>query len=179
MDRDYQRQRVYDAETSVARQLDAANRGVTRVEVAGSVLNLQPDLRYGSIDAAGVRAASVQHQPWFAARFPRAAAHPATVRHRRGDRRAHYEAGVIALHDASHTTGWQMRDLTLCHELAHHTHLHDAPAGPSHGPVWAGHHLTLVRHVISDEAALLLTVAFANHHVDVTALPDPQGASDG
>lgn len=171
MDRDTQKHLVYDAEKLVAKQLDAAARGVTTARVAGSTLTVPLDIRFGSLDAVNAYLESVQRTDWFAAAFPRAAAHPADARQRRGNRKAHYEWGTIAVHEPDNEVGWAMRGLVVNHELAHHTRTLDGPAGgAAHDEHFVAHMLRITRETLGPEAELLLMVTYANSGVAMTPL---------
>lgn len=164
--RDTQRQRLYDAEEQVCRQLDFASAGARTVTVAGSTVVPPLEVRFGSLDAAQTYVEAVRTSPAFAAIYARAARVPVRVRSRRGDRAATYEApATIALHEPKHGTAWALRELVVLHELAHHGQHHDhAPAAP-HGPGFAAGLLQLVTGVLGPEIGLLLTAAFAEHGV--------------
>lgn len=168
--RDVQRQRVYDAEHQVRRQLELAAAGARTVTVAASTIVLPLEVRFGSLDAAQRYTDGVRTGDDFRRRFPLAAAAPLRLRRRRGDRAAHYEApGTIALHEPTHGSGWSLRELVLLHEIAHHAIHHDLAAGPDHGPGYAGVFVGLVTQTMGPETGLLLTTAFAEHGVTMTA----------
>jgi putative metallohydrolase (TIGR04338 family) len=70
--------------------------------------------------------------------------------------RAHYERpGTIAVPPAGR---WAMRELVLCHELAHHLTFHSAGGGhdPGHGRAFVDTYVSLVGLVIGAEVGLLL-----------------------
>lgn len=169
--RDVQRQRLYDAEEQVCRQLEYAAAGARLIEVAGSTLSLPLEVRFGSLQAAQDHADAVRTSAAFAGRFPTAARMPLRVRRRAGDRAAHYEApDTIALHEPPTGSGWALRQLVVLHEVVHHGQHHDLPAGPLHGPLFAGALVEVVGDVVGPEVALLLTAAFADHGVAVTPM---------
>lgn len=166
--RDAQRQRVYDAEEQVCRQLEYAAAGARVVEVAGSRVVPALELRFGSLAAVESYLEATRTAPSFAGIFPRAAEVPIRVRARRGGRAATYEApGTIALHVPATGQAWALRELVVLHELAHHGHHHDGPPGPFHGPGFTEGLLRLVSAVAGPEIGLLLTAAYAEHGVDV------------
>lgn len=172
--RDSQRQRVYDAEHQVRRQLELAAAGARTITVAASTLVLPLEVRFGTLDAAQRYTDAVVATDAFVRRFPRAAGVPLRLRARRGDRHAHYEApDTIAVHDAVAGSGWALRELVLLHEIAHHAATHDLPAGPAHGPAYTGAVVRLVTDAMGPEVGLLLTTAFAEHGVATT--PPPEG----
>ena len=168
--RDAQRQRLYDAEAQVCRQLAFAARGARTVEVAGSTLTLPLEVRFGTLEAAQEYVDAVRRSEAFAALFPRAARVPLRVRRRAGGRAAHYEPpDVIALHEPAHGAAWALRELVVLHEVTHHGAQHDGLPGPPHGPAFAAALVELVGVVVGPEVGLLLTTAFAEHGVDCTA----------
>ncbi len=167
--RDTQRQRLYDAESQVRRQLELAAAGARTVTVAASTLVLPLEVRFGSLDAVRRYVEGVRSSLPFAQRFPRAAATPVRVRARRGNQHAHYEApDTIALHAPEHGAAWSLRELVVLHEVAHHAAQHDLPPEPAHGPAFAGAFVRIVTAALGPETGLLLTTAFADHGVAVT-----------
>lgn len=166
-----QRQRLYDAEHQVRRQLEFAAAGARTVTVAASTLVLPLEVRFGSLQAAQGYLDAVRGTGAFTQCFPRAAAAPLRLRPRRGDRSAHYEApGTIALHEPERGTGWSLRELVVLHELAHHAAHHDLPAEAPHGRHYAGAFARIVADTMGPETGLLLTAAFADHDVAVSAI---------
>jgi putative metallohydrolase (TIGR04338 family) len=167
--RDVQRQRLYDAEDQVCRQLRFAAAGARLVEAAGSTVVLPLEVRFGSLASAQRYLDMVRGSDAFAGVFPNAARVPVRLRPRGGDRHAHYEPpGTIALHEPARGNGWSLRELVVLHELVHHGQHHDLPPGPAHGPAYAGALLRLVAEVMGPEVGLLLTAAFADHGVAFT-----------
>jgi putative metallohydrolase (TIGR04338 family) len=170
--RDGQRQRLYDAEDLVRRQLELAAAGARAVVVAHSTLTLPLEVRFGSLEAVQRYADAVVATAAFGQRFPAAAAAPLRVRAGRGNRHAFYEApGTIVLHDASTRSAWSLREVVVLHELAHHVAHHDLAPEPAHGGGYAGVLMRLVTDVMGAEVGLLLTAAFADH--DVAWVPVP------
>ena len=169
--RDVQRQRVYDAEQQVRRQLELAAAGARTVTVASSTVVLPLEVRFGSLEAVQRYCDGVTGSDGFRRRFPRAAATPLRVRPRRGDRSAHYDApGVIALHKPPNGPAWSLRETVVLHEIAHHAAHHDLEDEAAHGPGYAGTFLRLVTDSLGPETGLLLTAAFAEHGVAVHPL---------
>lgn len=170
--RDVQRQRVYDAEAQVCRQLDFAAAGARQVEVAGSRLTLPLERRFATRASAADYVDAVRRSAPFAALFPRAARVPLRVRQRAGGRAAHYEApDTIALHEPDTGGAWSLRELVVLHEVAHHGQHHDLPPEPAHGPGFAGGLVALVAAVVGPEVGLALRVAYAEHTVEVAGAP--------
>lgn len=164
--RDVQRQRLYDAEEQVCRQLEYAAAGARLVEVAGSTVTLPLEVRFGSLQAVQDHVDAIRASEAFAGRFPTAARTPLRVRRRAGDRAAHYEApGTIALHEPVMGSAWALRQLVVLHEVVHHGQHHDLPATALHGPEFAGALAELIGEVIGLEVALLVTAAFVDHGV--------------
>ena len=170
--RDAQRQRLYDAEQQVRRQLEFAAAGARTITIASSTVVLPLEVKFGSLDAVQRYVDGVVATDAFSSRFPVAARTPLCVRLRRGDRHAHYEApGTIALHEPERGTGWSLRELVVLHEVAHHAAAHDLPVEAAHGPHYAGAFCTIVTHALGPEAGLLLTSAFADQGVNFTPVP--------
>lgn len=166
--RDTQRQRVYDAEHQVRRQLELAAAGARTVTVAASTVVLPTEVRFGSLDAVQRYADAVLSTDVFRSRFPMAAAAPLRVRRRQGATAAHYDApGTIALHDPQRGTAWSLREIVVLHEIAHHAAHHDLPPGPTHGPGYAGAFVRIVSDAMGPETGLLVTTAYAEHGVAV------------
>ena len=163
-----QRQRVYDAEHQVRRQLELAAAGARTITVAASTLVLPLEVRFGTLDAAQRFTDGVLGTDAFSRAFPRAADVPLRLRRRRGDRHAHYEApGTIAVPAAAGGSSWGLRELVVLHEIAHHAAHHDLAPAPAHGPGYAGAVVRLVTDIMGPEVGLLLTTAFADHGVAV------------
>jgi putative metallohydrolase (TIGR04338 family) len=168
--RDVQRQRVYDAEEQVCRQLEYAAAGARTLSVAGSTVTLPLEVRFGSLTAVQRYVDAVRSSEAFAALFPQAAGAPLRVRARRGGRHAHYEPpGTIALHEPEHGTAWALRELVVLHEIVHHGQRHDLPGGAAHGPAFAGALAHLAGRIIGPEVGLLLSIAYAEHGVRTSA----------
>jgi putative metallohydrolase (TIGR04338 family) len=151
--RDSRRGRVYSAEQQVARLLDRATGAASTVDFFGSTLTLPVERRFADL-------ASVQR--WVDAvlaldevRTRWGDVPGCGVRCRRGASRAHYEPpGTIAVPPA----GWAMRELMLCHELAHHLTFHASGGAenPGHGRLFVDAYVSLTGVVIGPEVALLL-----------------------
>ncbi len=152
---DVRRTRVYAAEEQVARLLDRASAGSSTVDFFGSTLTLPTERRFA--DPASVQrwVELVLGLDGVRARWP--GTPTCRVRTRRGESRAHYQPPEeIAVPTRSR---WALRELVLCHELAHHLTWHDAavPAdAPGHGGPFLDAYPALVEMVIGPEVALLL-----------------------
>lgn len=159
-DRDFQRQRVYDAENVLRRLYDTADQiGNPVITVGGITLTLPPEARFASIESVQVYLDRVLALPALA-HYPRAAV-PVTVRERRSDAKAHYElrGAVIAV---PNTLGsWAMRETVVLHELAHHL-----AYGDQHREHFAATYLTLLGAVMGPEVELALRVIYGDHQVN-------------
>lgn len=152
---DSRRSRVYAVEDQIARTLDRAAAGAPTVEFFGSTLTLPTERRFA--DLASIRRwvdAVLELDP-VTRRWPGTPS--CAVRARKGSARAHYQPPAeIAVPVASR---WALRELVLCHELAHHLTWHDptVQAGvAAHGAEFADAFVELVEVVIGPEVALLL-----------------------
>lgn len=168
--RDSQRQRLYDAENAVRRQLDFVAAGATKVVVANSTITVPQEVKFGSLEAAQTYVDFVRSTDWFREAFPVAARKPVIVRLRKADSMAHYEVregkGRIALHEPEHGTGWAWREIVLLHELTHHVvkwWVYQDCA--SHGPEYAGALLYCLQNAMGPEVGLLLMAAYDDHGV--------------
>lgn len=88
---------------------------------------------------------------------------PPKVRPRRGNRKATYKLGVIAV--PPHEPGdfsWAMREIVVLHELAHHL-----TNGHGHDEVFCGKMVWLLNKCIAPEAGLLFTAALDERGVKV------------
>ena len=175
--RDAQRQRLYDAEQQVRRQLEFAAAGARTLTVAASTVVLPLEVWFGSLEAAQRYTDAVRATAAFAQRFQVAARTPLRLRSRRGGNHAHYEApGTIALHEPPYGSGWSLRELVVLHEVAHHATHHDLDPQPPHGPAYAGAMVHVVTGAMGPEVGLLLTSAFAEHGVEMALPPAPEGS---
>lgn len=154
-DRDSRRSRVYAAETQVAGALDRAAAGSSLVDFFGSSLTLPPERRFGDVASVQRWVDAVLALDQVRDRWP--ATPVCRVRPRRGASRAHYQApGEIAVPVDDR---WALREIVMCHELAHHLVFHDAdvPIGvAAHGREFVDTFVALVAIVIGGEVALLL-----------------------
>ena len=157
--RDFQRQKLYDAENVLRRFYDVADRIGNRViTVGGITLTLPPEARFASIESIQAYVDRVRALPALA-HYPRAAI-PVTVRSRASDAKAHYEnaRAVIAIPD--NLGSWAMREIIVLHELAHHL-----AWGDQHGPRFAAALLDLLDAVLGPEPALALRILYDDHQV--------------
>lgn len=163
MTRDERRSRVYDAERLVHRMFERAGSART-VQIAAAELTLPPEGRFSSVESVQRYVDRVLGLPSVREGFPRAA-RSVTVRHRRGDRAAHYERenAVIAVPDATDGS-WALRELVVLHEIAHH--LDERPPGSApHGSSVVDTLIDLVGLVLGPETALIYRVVFGDSGV--------------
>lgn len=152
--RDYQRQKVYDAEQAVRRTLDLLAQGDGTMHMYGSTIVVPQEVKFGTLDAVQQYVDNVQATKWYRARRPQAP--KVRVQRRRGNSFAHYEVSTIYINDTLYRRRqWAMRELVVLHELAHHT----AWTEP-HGPEFAAEFLWLVEHAMGPEVAWILRDAF-------------------
>lgn len=157
MSRDSQRTKVYEAENLVLRMLDRAALFPT-VEIHGSTIVLEQERRFGSLDAVALYVAQVQSMTWYRDRYP--GVPTLSVRQRRGNKMAHYEDGVIAVHDTEQAgKAWSMREMVVLHEMAHHV------SDDGHGPEFCSALLLHVREVVGEAVAFALQDAMIRNHV--------------
>lgn len=157
--RDYQRQRVYDAEHVLGqfftRAVESDNPVVT---VQGITLTLPPEGRFGSVESIQGYVNRVLTHPAVKAQYPWVAPN-VTVRRRKGTTAAHYSrmGQEIAIPDE---TNWALRELVVLHEIAHHL----APG--AHGPRYTNTYLGLLEVIMGPEVALVLRILYDAHRVD-------------
>jgi putative metallohydrolase (TIGR04338 family) len=98
---------------------------------------------------------------------------PVAARHRRGDARAHYSNGVIAI---PMTATWACRESVLLHEFAHHLNSGSPETStspePAHGPRFRSLMVALVGRAQTPESALLLRSCFESKGLVVPAHVD-------
>ena len=144
---DHERAAVYAAEDQWSATLDRGG----AIDFFGSHLVLPVQLRFGEL------AAMQDYVDACCAADP--ALGPVRVRTRRGQSRAHYADGVIAI---PMETGWACRESVLLHELAHHA---ARRTQPPHGPAFRQAMLGLVTDVQGPESALLLRTCYESNGV--------------
>lgn len=126
---DVGRSHIYAAEHMYSRLCARANTvdGKATVDIAGRTVTLPAERHFGQLADVDRYIRAVL------AADPDTAGIPApTVRARRGELRAHWKAGVIALPD----TGFGRSEHTVLHELAHHVAAAKGVGHPGHGPGW-------------------------------------------
>jgi putative metallohydrolase (TIGR04338 family) len=146
--------RVYKAENVIAAVL--ARGGV--FDFHGSTLALPPEYRFSSLEHVQMYVNRVLAFGPVIDRFGKLL--PVQVVPYRGFRHAEYRAPnqiAIPVKDAL----WAMRELVVCHEIAHHIDYHCYHTA-GHGPTFRTALIDLVRMVIAPEAALLLQTEFSD-----------------
>jgi putative metallohydrolase (TIGR04338 family) len=153
--RDTDRAAVYAAEDQWTAAIDRGG----PIDFFGSRLQLPVQTRFGSLPAVE---RYVEH---LIAMHPGVPA--VSVRHRRGNARAHYSAGVIAI---PMTAPWACRESVVLHEFAHH--LNALSIEPAHGPRFRARLVALVERAQAPESALLLRRCFESKGLEVPAHVD-------
>lgn len=141
---DYQRQKVYNAEFMLRRVLENAGEQETRTfDFHGSTLLLPEERRFACLDSLQSYVDRVLALNWVSATWSPG---PVRVRARKGQTKAHYQCGEIAVPLGNR---WALREIVVLHEIAHHL----APGG--HGPSFAGTHWALINEIIGPEIGLV------------------------
>lgn len=192
-ERDVQKSRVYRAENELCRILDQVNAsgGSVTMELLGSQITLSSDIRFGSVEHVQMYVNRVLADPDVRALYPWATRKPVTVRHRKGNAKAHYRklGGELAVHEAKTGQSWALREIVVLHELAHHVvatdypdtrtgasqqevldgRIHEVASSivASHGDWFARTYLNLVRIMISHETAFALEIFFRQEDVKI------------
>ncbi len=135
--RDEQRERVYEAEWRLQNMLDTADRISNRmVTLDGIALTLPTEYKFASVPSVQRYCDEVcDRRGW----------RPVRVRERKGQHKAHYQLGEIAVPMVDR---WALREVVILHELAHHA----TPGG--HGPQFVGALANLLDDVMAPEAGL-------------------------
>lgn len=142
--RDSQREKVYQAEYRLRDLFETAEAiGNPQVELDGIRLVLPPEARFASVD-------SVQHY------VDRVIGTPGKVRvrERRGQAKAHYQYGEIAIPVLDR---WALREVVVLHEVAHHLSL-----GHGHDGVFVATLTDLLGRVMGPEVALAYRILCAH-----------------
>ena len=156
------RSAVYAAEDQWS---EALNRG-GKVDFHGSIIEVPVQRRFGELEAIETYVEWVVSLPRVIETFGVVA--PVSVRARKGQLKAHYEAEsqVIAI---PLETPWAARESVVLHELTHHivmsSHGTDEPA---HGPRFTSSMCALVESTLGPEAALLLRATYSS--LDLTTV---------
>ena len=133
------------------------------VVLAGVSLTLEPEARFGDLEAVQAYVNRVTSLPAVVAEFGKRGT--VTVRKRKTGHAAHYEGygphgGTIAIHPERGK--FAMRETVVIHELAHH---YDRRSG--HGPTFAATEIKLFELVMGPQIALAMRILFDQHDVPV------------
>lgn len=150
------RSTVYAAEDQWS---EALNRG-GKVDFHGSIIEVPVQRRFGELEAIATYVDWVVSHPRVIEAFGVVA--PVSVRARKGQMKAHYEAEsqVIAI---PLDTAWAARESVVLHELTHHIVMSNhGTDDPAHGPRFTSSMCTLVECTLGPEAALLLRATYSS-----------------
>lgn len=142
---------MYVAEWNLCDVMKTADETENRsYDFYGSMLQLPIERKFASLESIEAYCNTVLDLAQVRERYPSTAARPVSVRHRRGDRAAHYEhGGVIAINASG--TRWALRELVVLHELAHHLTPRD-----QHGDKWRKAFVFLVTECVGPEIGIIL-----------------------
>ena len=138
---------------------EALNRG-GKVDFHGSIIEVPVQRRFGELEAIATYVDWVVSHPRVIEAFGVVA--PVSVRARKGQLKAHYEAEaqVIAI---PLDTAWAARESVVLHELTHHIVMSSyGTDDPAHGPRFTASMCTLVECTLGPEAALLLRATYSS-----------------
>lgn len=138
--------RVYEAENTLMFMLEHGG----TAQFMGSSLTLPMERRFGDLDGVRRYLLEVRQRSWGFSGTP-----DPVVRLRRGQTKAHWADGVIALPDGVGQKGWAMREVVVLHEYAHHVawHVHGATG---HGQTFQQVYLELLENAVGPEAAFVV-----------------------
>ena len=147
---DSQREQVYQAEDRLCDLFDTADRIGNRMLVLDGInLTLPTEYKFASV--AGV-------QRYCDEVCERRGWRPVRVRERKGQHRAHYQRGEIAVPMVDR---WALREIVILHELAHH-----AVRG-GHTPQFVGALANLFDDVMAPEAGLVYRLLCQHNGVKI------------
>ncbi len=138
---------------------EALNRG-GKVDFHGSIIEVPVQRRFGELEAIATYVDWVVSHPRVIEAFGVVA--PVSVRARKGQLKAHYEAEsqVIAI---PLDTAWAARESVVLHELTHHIVMSNhGTDDPAHGPRFTASMCMLVECTLGPEAALLLRATYSS-----------------
>lgn len=161
MARDSQKAKVYGAEDHVARLLDSVARTQAHTLTAyGSTLVIPDEVKFGDVESIQRYVDQVLALDWVRETWPSAG--PVRVRERKGQTKAHYFMGEIAIPPYHRGRAWAMREMVVLHEVAHHlTRRASGHSAASHGPEFTAIFVHLVRGIIDPAVGLLLYAALS------------------
>ena len=158
--RDYQRQRLYDAEDILRTFYDRAEEsGNPMVTMKGFTVTLPPEAKFGSVESLQTYVDRVlDHPRVIDAVGTRSRVTVQAKKEHQALHRATYSKGRILIPNGRNR--WAMREVVVLHELAHHCS-HDR-----HGPNFAAAFLSLLGAVMGPEVELICRVLFDDGGVD-------------
>ncbi len=161
---DSARSAVYRAEQQWSALMDRGG----EVDFLGSVLNLDPQLRFGDLSAIERFCAFTLNLPNIVAVFGRVPT--VRVRARKGAAAAHYEPATQVIAIPMQST-WAARQTVVIHELAHHIRWFSAGEESAilHDESFTSVMCTLVQESLSPAAALVLRASYDGAGVRVGA----------
>lgn len=158
--RDFQMQKVYDAEGIVRGMFDyTVEFNNPTVDAHGVSITLPPEAKFGSVESVQSYVNRVVTMPSVVERFGYGGM--VGVRPRKGSAKAHYEPRTRTIAVAEVGNRWALREIVVLHELAHHF----ADPGEHHGPGFVTTFIDLVGIVMGPEVALLVRVVYENNQV--------------
>jgi putative metallohydrolase (TIGR04338 family) len=149
--RDSQKSCCYAAETILEIFYDRAQGTTAAVEIGGSTFQLPPEARFASIES--IQAYCDQVIDMMGLR-------PVKVRRRKGATHGHYEPMNETIAIADHGTRFQMREIYVLHELAHHM-----SPGQRHGPQFVANFIELLSRTMGPEVGMVLRLINAEGNV--------------
>lgn len=151
-------QAVYQGEWSVQQMLKwrACNEIPIPTKIAGSTILLPLERKFGDLESIRSYLEWVCQLPSVVERY-----HPTIprLRERRGQTKAHYSHGEIALPDAK----WALCETVVLHEFAHH--LDRDTRVEDHGPTFRRCLLDLIEAAMGAEVKLALMVSWSDNGV--------------
>jgi len=146
--RDSQRQRVYDAEIRLRELFDVAERIENReVTLDGIRLQLPPEAKFACLSSIQSYVDTVVGRGRV------------KVRERKGGTRAHYEPWTKTIAISMSGTRWQLREIVVLHELAHHlTRSEHTTNCAAHGPEFVATFTQLLADTMGPEVGLAYRV---------------------
>lgn len=149
------RSAVYAAEDQWS---EALNRG-GKLDFHGSIIEVPVQRRFGQLEAIQAYVDWVLQLPCVNDVF--GTMPPVTVRTRKGQTKAHYEADALVI-AIPLDTAWAAREAVVLHEIAHHLVMSGRFAElPAHGPAFTSAMCALVECVLGPEAALMLRASYS------------------
>lgn len=146
--RDTDRHKVYEAGWELEKILELPR---TTIELCGSTFLVPDERKFGQVaDIQRFVDAALEHV---------GSKRPVHVRVRKGQAKAHYQLGEIAIPEQRR---WAMREAVVLHELAHHL----AP-GQAHGPEFRKQFVNLLDTVLAPEAGQMLRFLYWERGLEI------------